>query len=168
MKTSRLWMYKILTAFLPENKFYPLKASLLRWCGAKVGENVRINSSANIRGCGELVVGNDVWIGPMDFISAVHCTKIEIGAHCDLGPQVMILTGSHKIDVEGEHIAGGGDSKSVIVGEGCWLGARSTVMPGVTLHAHTVLAAGAVATKNTDCDYSLMAGVPAQKKKVYK
>lgn len=168
MRTSRLWLYSLICRWLPETRFFGFKVRMLRWCGAKVGDNVRINSSASIRGCGELVVGDDVWIGPMNFISAVGGTKVEIGAHCDLGPQVMILTGTHKIDVDGEHIAGGGNSKSVVVGEGCWLGARSTVMPGMTLHAHTVLAAGAVATKNTDCDYSLMAGVPAQKKKVYK
>lgn len=168
MKTSRLWMYKILTAFLPENKFYSLKASLLRWCGAKVGENVRVNSSANIRGCGELVVGDDVWIGPMNFISAVGGTRIEIGAHCDLGPQVMILTGSHNIDLSGPHIAGAGASKNVIIGDGCWLGARSTVLPGVVLHSHTLLAAGAVATSASTSEYSLMAGVPATTKKVYK
>lgn len=168
MKTGRLWIYKLLTALMPENKFYGLKASVLRWCGAKIGRNVRVNSSANIRGSGELVIGDDVWVGPMNFISAVGGTKIEIGAHCDLGPQVMILTGSHKIDLSGVHIAGEGDSKSVRIGEGCWLGARSTILPGVSLHEHVVLAAGAVVTRNSTSGYSLLAGVPAETKKVYK
>ena len=36
---------------------------MLRWCGAKIGKNVRINSSAIFLGDGGLIIGDDVWIG---------------------------------------------------------------------------------------------------------
>ena len=79
---------------------------LLRWAGAKVGKNVRINSSAVFSGNGGLIVGDDVWIGAGDVISPIAPARIAIGSHIDFGPGVMIVTGSHEIDLEGEHIGG--------------------------------------------------------------
>jgi maltose O-acetyltransferase len=83
----------------------------------------------------------------------------------DLGPEVMILTGSHEIDLEGEHIGGEGTAASVTIGNGCWLGARAMILPGVTLADKTLVAAGSVVTKSVDVPCSLVAGVPAEVKK---
>ena len=47
------------------------------------------------------------------------------------------------------------------VGNNCWFGANVSVMPGVTIGAGCVIAAGAVVTKNMP-DNSLIAGVPAK------
>ena len=138
---------------------------LLRWAGAKVGKNVRINSSAVFSGNGGLIVGDDVWIGAGDVISPIAPARIAIGSHIDFGPGVMIVTGSHEIDLEGEHIGGKGTAASVSIGNGCWLGARATILPGVALAEKTLVAAGAVVTKSVDVPCSLVAGVPAEIKK---
>ena len=138
---------------------------LLRWAGAAIGKNVRINSSAVFGGNGELVVGDDVWIGARDIICPTAPARIVIGSHVDLGPEVMMLTGSHEIDLEGEHIGGKGMAASVSIGNGCWLGARAMILPGVTLADKTLVAAGAVVTKSVDVPSSLVAGVPAEIKK---
>ena len=140
---------------------------LLRWAGTKIGKNVRINSSAVFSGNGELSIGNDVWIGARDVVCVVEGARIIIGNHCDLGPEVMILTGSHVIDTSGEHIAGIGTSADVEIGDGCWLGARSMVLPGVVLPRKTLVAAGAVVTKSVSASGSLIAGVPAVIRKRY-
>ena len=100
MHPSRLWIYRLITALLPETRFFGLKVRLLRWCGAQIGSNVRINSSARFAGNGHLVIGDDVWIGPGDLLSAVGSATLTIGSHCDLAPQVTLLTGTH--------VAGGG------------------------------------------------------------
>lgn len=167
MKTGRLWIYKLLTALLPETRFFDLKAALLRWCGATVGENVRISSSAGFFGGGELVIGDDVWIGMEDVIHSVCGASIKIGNCCDVGPGVMILTGSHKIDIKGAHIAGEGTCADVEVDDGCWLGARSLLLPGVKLPRKTLVAAGAVVTGSFDKGCLLLAGVPAVVCKTY-
>ena len=88
-----------------------------------------------------MIIGDDVWIGAGCRIMPVGNAHIIIGSYCDLGPRVMILTGSHEIDVGGEHIAGKGTSANVEIGDGCWLGARSTVLPGVTIAKKNILAA---------------------------
>ena len=59
----RLWLYRIVAARLPETRAFGLKARLLRWCGAEVGRNVRINSSAVVSGTARLRIGDNVWIG---------------------------------------------------------------------------------------------------------
>jgi maltose O-acetyltransferase len=48
----------------------------------------------------------------------------------------------------------------VTIEDGCWIGANATVLPGVRIAGGTVIAAGAVVTR--DCEpNSLYAGVPA-------
>ena len=165
MKTWRLYIYRLLTVLLPETCCFGLKAALLRWSGARVGKHVRIGSSAVFIGTGTLVIGDDVWIGAQNYISPVEPAAISIGAHCDFGPGVMIITGSHEIDAVGEHTAGPGSAKSVEIGDGCWLGARSTILPGVALPRKTLVAAGSVVTRTVEGDGVLVAGVPAEVKR---
>ena len=168
LSSIRLWLYALVARVLPETRGFALKVFLLRRCGASVGRNVRINSSAVFSGTGSLAIGDDVWVGPKCFISPVGVSGIRIGNHVDLGPQVMILTGTHRIEPEGEHIGGAGTSASVSVGNGCWLGARSTLLPGVALADKTVVAAGAVVTASVTETKTLVAGVPARVKKRFK
>lgn len=80
----------------------------------------------------------------------------------------MVFTGSHCVDPEGEHIGGKGISMPVTIGDGCWLGARCCILPGVSLPAKTLVAAGAVVTKSITESYCLLAGVPAKIKEKYK
>jgi maltose O-acetyltransferase len=87
--------------------------------------------------------------------------RIEIGRDCLLGPEVLILTSIHALGSGGE-IARKSEARDVRVGDGCWLGARVMIMPGLNIGAGVVLAAGAVVTK--DCESGgLYAGVPARR-----
>ena len=130
-----------------------------------MGKNVRVNSSAIFSGNGGLVIGDDVWVGARDVICSTAPARIVIGSHVDLAPEVMMLTGSHEIDPEGEHIGGRGIAASVTIGNGCWLGARATILPGVTLAEKTLVAACSVVTRSVDAPSSLVAGIPARVKK---
>ncbi len=162
----RLWVYRVLTHGLPETRGFAFKRGLLRWAGATIGKNVRINSSAVFAGNGKLTIGDDVWIGPGCYISPVGDAEITLGSHIDIASQVMILTGSHQVNLEGEHIGGRGIAASVVIGDGCWLCARSTILPGVTLGDKALVAAGAVVTKSFPEPRSFVVGVPATLKKV--
>lgn len=164
MRTSGLWLYGIATRLLPETRFFGLKAWLLRRCGARVGKNVRISSSARFFGTGSLAIGDDVWIGSGNFIHSTHGASIVVGSCCDLGPDVMVLTGTHQVDSSGAHVAGRGMSADVEIGDGCWLGARSLILPGVKLPDKTLVAAGSVVAKSPIRKQMLVAGVPAIEK----
>ena len=52
----------------------------------------------------------------------------------------------------------------VIIGKDVWVGANSTILPGVTIGDYSVVAAGSVVTKDVPSGV-LVAGVPAEIKK---
>lgn len=167
MNTFKLYLYHLITLVLPESRCFGLKNALLRWAGAKIGANVRIYSSAKILGTGELIIGDDVHIGAGARLSPVAPAVITLGSHIDIGPEVMIITGTHEVDPSGEHIGGKGKAASVSIGSGSWLGARATILPGVTLSSKTLVAAGAVVTKSFEKSNILVAGTPAALKKEF-
>lgn len=51
--------------------------------------------------------------------------------------------------------------KGIKIGNDCWLGAKVTILDGVTIGDGCVIAAGAVVTSNIP-DFSIAAGVPAK------
>lgn len=165
--TKRLWIYNVLASLLPESRCYGIKNAILRWAGLRIGENVRIYSSARFMGSGGIYIGNDVHIGPQCLFFSAGGSKIEIGDCVDIAPRVTIVTGAHKLDPLGKHIAGDGISKSVFVGNGCWLSLGCSILPGVSLAEKTVAAAGAVVVNGTTDKLCLIAGAPAEVKKKY-
>lgn len=88
--------------------------------------------------------------------------KITIGENTGIAYQALILTSSNPrgplnklINVYDKIIA------PVSIGNNCWIGARATILPGVTIGDFCVVAAGAVVTKDVP-DYSVVGGVPAK------
>lgn len=51
--------------------------------------------------------------------------------------------------------------KAVVIGDYCWIGARSSIMPGVTIGKGVVVAACSVVTKDVP-DYAVVGGNPAK------
>ena len=131
---------------------------MLRWAGAKVGKNVRVCSSVMIVGAGELEIGDNTWIGHRCLISA--SSSVRIGKNVDIAPNVFIGNGTHGITPDRDRIADVECSRDVEVGDGCWLCAGSMVLPGVSLGAKCVVAAGSVVTRSFG-PMKLLAGVPA-------
>lgn len=86
-------------------------------------------------------------------------SPITIGERCAIGIGVTVLTSTHTIGPP-ERRAGQLVSRPVTVGDGCWIGSNVVLLPGVTVGAGCVIAAGAVV--RADCDPDTMyAGVPA-------
>ena len=89
--------------------------------------------------------------------------EISIGARTHVGHEVLFCTTSHELG-NGQKRAGGGFSSPIVVGAGCWIGARTIILPGVQVGNGCVIAAGSVVT--SDCEANaLYAGVPAVIKK---
>ncbi len=87
--------------------------------------------------------------------------SITLGEGCHIGPEVMFLTSTHPWNENG-HVERRADYLPVRIGNRCWLGARSMVLPGVVVGDDVVVAAGAVVTR--DCEAGgLYAGVPAHR-----
>jgi maltose O-acetyltransferase len=87
--------------------------------------------------------------------------SITLGEGCHIGPEVMFVTSTHPWNENG-HVERRADYLPVRIGDRCWLGARSMVLPGVAVEDDVVVAAGAVVTR--DCEAGgLYAGVPAHR-----
>lgn len=86
--------------------------------------------------------------------------RVEIADNCLIGPEVMILTSIHEINEQ--EIGRMSSYLPVTIGEGCWIGARATIMPGVEIGPGAVVGAGAVVTKNCEPG-GVYGGVPARR-----
>ena len=156
MKSFRLYLYSLLTSIMPETRAFGLKRKMLGWAGAKIGNNVRICSSARIIGSGSLEIGDNTWIGPETFISA--SSIIKIGANCDIAPRVFIGDGTHEITPDRDRMADIETCNPISIGNGCWICANATILPGAIIGNKVVIAAGAV-TKGDIPSQELWGGV---------
>ena len=80
-----------------------------------------------------------------------------------LGPNVVIRASGHKYDDLTVPIREQGHHKGrIVIKAGTWIGANAVLLPDVTVGKGTIVAAGAVVTKDVD-DYEIVGGVPAKK-----
>lgn len=82
---------------------------------------------------------------------------VYIGSYVQFGPNVGVLSSNH--DLYDQRIS---NNKKVIIGDYCWLGMNSIVLPGVKLGTRTIVAAGSVVTKSFPDGYCVLAGSPAK------
>lgn len=92
-------------------------------------------------------LGYRITIGPRTFVNAgliaLDIGPITIGADCQIGPGVQLLTPTHPVDPEPRRAKVEG-SRPIALGDNVWLGGGVIVCPGVTIGADTVVGAGAV------------------------
>lgn len=85
---------------------------------------------------------------------------ISIGHHCFIGPDCGIYTASHPLISE-ERNTGLEKASPVKIGDNCWIGAKVTILPGVTIGNGCVIGAGSVVTKDIP-DGVIAAGNPCR------
>lgn len=154
-----------LLLLLPPSRMFGLRRALLRACGVQVAEGVSFCGHGWIYGRGALAIGADTWLSPRVVFYTHEDVPITVGAHCDIGPGVEFIVGSHVIG-EPSRRAGEGTAQAIAIGDGCWIGAGCKILDGVHIGAGCVVAAGAVVTQSMPPN-SLVAGVPAVVKKGY-
>lgn len=82
---------------------------------------------------------------------------IRIGDGSMIGMNVAIATLNHGLDVETRYTT---FPSPVAIGKNVWIGSNATILPGVTIGDNSVVAAGAVVTKDVP-ENTVVAGVPA-------
>jgi putative colanic acid biosynthesis acetyltransferase WcaF len=150
-----LWHF--VNAFFLQNPLNPssgLKVRLLRLFGAKVGKGVVLKPTINVKYPWNLEIGDYSWIGEHAWLDSLD--KIKIGNNCCISQGVYFCTGNH----DWTDPAFGLVVKPITVEDGAWVGARATVLPGVTIASHSIVAAGTVMSKDTE-PYMIYSGNPA-------
>ena len=131
----------------------------------EIGDNVSVSSNCLIysreKGVeGVLKIGNNSNIS--------NNTILDLSNDVIIGKDVAIANNccifSHNHDYTNKNLPswkGGLILKPVKIGDGCWIGANSTILPGVTIGGRSVVAAGSVVTKNVP-ENTMVAGNPAK------
>jgi acetyltransferase-like isoleucine patch superfamily enzyme len=104
-----------------------------------IGSNPGINHGTYIQGSGKLYIGN----------------------YCIFGPNVGIMSGNHDFYDNRKSIS----TLTTRLGNYCWVGMNSVILPGIELGNYTIVAAGSVVTKSFSDGYCVIGGNPAKKLK---
>lgn len=137
------------------------QTAVRRLCGklmlAECGKGVNIEPKALFSP--KLSLGDRSGIG----IQAKIYGETHIGSCVMMGSDVTIITRNHRIDRTDVPMMDQGfePEQPVWIGNDVWIGDRVTILPGVRVGDGSVLAAGAVVTKDVP-PYAVVAGVPAR------
>ena len=107
---------------------------------------------------GDVVIGDHTRIGLHNTIIG----PVTIGSHVNLAQGITVTALNHNFKDSDKRIDEQGVTTSpVVIGNDVWIGANAVILPGVSIGDHTVVAAGAVVTKDVP-PHCLVAGVPAK------
>jgi acetyltransferase-like isoleucine patch superfamily enzyme len=152
------YLVELVLAVLPHDPASSrVKASLMRWRGARVGERLKLWRDVYVDDYRRLTVGSDVSIskGAM-FICA---GGIELGDEVMVGYGAQLISAGH--GMHGRMRFAEMEAAPIVVEDGAWIGAGAILLPGVTVGAGAVVAAGAVVTRDVGAGM-LVGGVPAE------
>lgn len=85
--------------------------------------------------------------------------KTYIGKGTKISLNCGFITANHNKKELDKHEEG----KDIKIGENCWIGMNSVILPGVVLGNHTVVGAGSIVTKSFKEGNCVIAGNPAKK-----
>ena len=102
----------------------------------QIGKNVFINHACSFLDMGGITIEDEVLIGP----------------------KVNLITENHPLDPADRRAL---ITKPIVIKRKAWIGASATILPGVTIGENSVVAAGAVVTKDVP-DNTIVGGVPAK------
>ncbi|GLV63175.1 acetyltransferase [Bacillus mycoides] len=143
--------------------YYPLGgfAKKFRYFCAKqiveqIGKNVNVEKGAIIHETTK--IGENSGVG----VNCVLSRNVTIGNNVLMGPECLIYTyNQHKFNPETLSYEGNDEIKPVNIQDNSWLGARCTILPGVTVGRGSTVAANSVVTKDVP-EFCVVAGNPAK------
>lgn len=154
-------LYCILGKHLPVSRRMGAAKRLRRfWArrmGCTLGEDVNIESGAEFDG--RVSIGDRSSVGVRSEVFG----PVTIGADVMMGPECVILTRNHRHNGTDVHMIDQGyeEYQPVTIGDDVWIGRRVIVLPGISIGEGSIIAAGAVVTKDVE-PYSIVGGVPAK------
>jgi putative colanic acid biosynthesis acetyltransferase WcaF len=153
--TMALWHFVgspiVRSNFLPVSG---VKCLVLRLFGARIGRGVYAKPGLRVKFPWYLTVGDHCWLGEDAWID--NLAPVTIGSHVCISQGAYLCTGNHDWTAPNMKLF----RRPIVLENGSWVGARSTICPGVTLHEGAIAAAGSVVTKDI-LPFQVCAGNPA-------
>ena len=134
-----------------------IRALFSQLIGKKVDESFLLIPPFYAAGGEEIRVGRNVFVNQ-------NCTFYDLGGldiadDVMVGPNVSIITTGHPLEPSRRRAATIG--KPIMIEKSVWIAAGAIIIGGVTVGAHSVVAAGSVVTKDVPAN-SLVGGNPAR------
>jgi acetyltransferase-like isoleucine patch superfamily enzyme len=149
--------------FVKNTRFTPVPCTMKFWFWQKVlGFNRKVywpvHFTSKINQYKHIIIGVETNPGyePGCYIQGIG--KVYIGDYTRIAQNVGIISSNHDIYDNRVHDT----SSAVIIGNYCWLGMNSVILPNVTLGDFTIVGAGSVVTKSFPEGYCVIAGNPAR------
>jgi acetyltransferase-like isoleucine patch superfamily enzyme len=94
---------------------------------------------------------------PGCYIQAIN--GIKIGDYTQIAANVGLISSNHSVVDNRGHV----EATPIVIGEYCWIGMNSVILPEVQLGDFTIVGAGSIVTKSFIEGYCVIAGNPAKK-----
>ena len=156
------YLAKVLLAPAPVNTLVRLRTRLMRAAGFRIGFGTVFSATPKMQGSedfyNKLVIGEHCYINIGAFFELGD--HVTLGDKIAVGHDVMFLTTSHDFQ-HADRRGGDFTHAPIFVGNGAWIAARATILPGVTIGEGAIVAAGAVVAQDV-APHTLVGGVPAK------
>lgn len=115
-----------------------------------------------------IVIGDGCYIGFNFTVLSAEGKQVKIGDKVLIASDVLISNENHGINPETDvpYMDQPLTAKDVEIGNGCWIGEKVCILPGVTIGTKSIIGAGSVVTRSVP-PYSIAAGNPAKVIKQY-
>ena len=134
--------------------FNAWRVFLLRCFGAKVGKGCIVFSSCEVWHPWNLEIGDMVALSEKVICYTVD--RIKIGNQTTISRDAFLCCAGHDVTSPIMELT----YAPIVIGDNCWIAARSIIMPGRTVGDGAVVAAGAVVTKDIE-PWTIVGGNPA-------
>lgn len=127
---------------------------LYRKAGICIGSSCFINKFFTTTN--HISIGNHCYVNRFcRFVGVAHNGRVVIGDHVFIAYGVDFCLATHELGGANQR-AGMYSNKDIVVGDGTWICANVTILPGVKIGKGCVIAAGSVVNK--DCEDNCMYG----------
>lgn len=136
------WLVQALVVKRLPQICYPLRRTLLRAFGARIGAGVRIRPGVEITYPWKVTLGDHVWIG--DDVTLYSLGPIRIGAHSVISQASYVCAADHDYT----DVAFPVRERAICIGEQVWIAGDAWIGPGVTIGDGAVVAARSTVTED--------------------
>lgn len=157
------------------NSLYSVGFVKASWYGVKLGRGAKVHPKAKIKSAsyiGNAQIAKSVTMGQGSYINSGLISNSQIGNFVSIAYNVIIGPTEHNTHlpsmsphspiIQSINISSDLPVKNVVIEDEVWIGANSVILQGVTVGYGSVVAAGAVVTKDIP-KMEIWGGVPAKK-----
>jgi len=123
---------------------------------------ITVNNKEGGKKNSSLEIGENTYIGELNNIRAGG-GRVKIGNNCLISQNVNIIVTNHlyRRDILIRDNPWCEEKNFIEIGDDVWIGCGAIILPGVVIGEGSIIAAGAVVTKDVP-PYAIVAGIPAE------